>query len=284
MIIKRWYGRSPASPRELCEVCSDINFDQFASLTTASQSVSADTSLAQISLFDVIEHHQNDNCEFCSLLFDTLALEENDPFKNQAIDLKDIQYKTLEAWAKGARGAKGNSWRDKIWNTPHPFGKSRNKVELTYDTSDPDVPLKEVRRQDLEAAEQAGVITSAAAAGAATQAATQEQNRDRKTILSVLGNSGLAFTKAVAIMQTVLPAVVAVTMHNIADPERGLLKIVLMGYGNKGAQASLSILSEFKLRVGSDYQDDGLGLCYGKVISAKVNVKQFRRYVQGCQR
>ncbi|KAK6853899.1 hypothetical protein PG995_010711 [Apiospora arundinis] len=184
---------------------------------------------------------------------------------------------------KRSKGAKGNSWRDKIWNTPHPFGKSRNKIELEPDTSNPDIPLKEVRRQDWEVAEQAGVITSAAAAGAATQAATQEQNRDRKTVLSALGSSGMAFTKAVAIMQTVLPAVVAVTMHNIADPERGLLKIVLMGYGNKGAQASLSILSKFKLRVGSDYQDDGLGLCYGKVISAKVNVKyDCRKWLDHC--
>ncbi|KAK8867456.1 heterokaryon incompatibility protein [Apiospora arundinis] len=185
---------------------------------------------------------------------------------------------TFATWAKGVK------WHDKIRNTPHPFGKSRNKVELEHDTSNPDVPLKEVRNSDWEVAERAGIVTSAAAAGAATQAAAQEQDKGLKTVLSVLGSGGLAFTSALAIMQKELPAVVVVTVHNIPDPDRGLLNIALMGYGNKKeVQAPLSILSSFNLRVASDYQDDGLGLRYGKMISVEVNVEDdCRKWLDHC--
>ncbi|KAK7996534.1 rab-GTPase-TBC domain-containing protein [Apiospora arundinis] len=210
------------------------------------------------------------------LLFDTIAL--HDPFEHPAISPDGLQYRTFATWAKGVK------WHDKIRNTPHPFGKSRNKVELEHDTSNPDVPLKEVRNSDWEVAERAGIVTSAAAAGAATQAAAQEQDKGLKTVLSVLGSGGLAFTSALAIMQKELPAVVVVTVHNIPDPDRGLLNIALMGYGNKKeVQAPLSILSSFNLRVASDYQDDGLGLRYGKMISVEVNVEDdCRKWLDHC--
>ncbi|KAK6827356.1 hypothetical protein PG987_010697 [Apiospora arundinis] len=238
--------------RDLCKVCAEINFDQFASSATPSQSSSADTHVALLSLFDIIKHHRKGKCKFCCLLFHTIALKEHDPFNHPAITLDDLQFKTFEAWVKGVK------WYDQIRNTPHPFSK--------------------------KAAEEAGVVTGAAAAGAAAQAAAQQQDRDRKTILSVLGNGGLAFNSALAIMQNDLPAVVVVTVHKITDPDRGLLNIALMGYGNKGPQAPLSILSSFNLRVASDYQYDGLGLRYGKIISAEVNVKDdCRKWLDHCR-
>ncbi|KAK7984972.1 hypothetical protein PG988_002594 [Apiospora saccharicola] len=193
----------------------------------------------------------------------------HDPFEHPAI--KDhmpegLRGKTFAIWAKGLK------WHDKIMKIPHPFGKSRNNIKFEINGADADAPITEVRREYLGVAEQAGVMTGAAAAGAGIQAATQEN--DKAAALSKLGNSGSLFVDSlVTIMNKTLPAAVTVKMHNKTSQNVGLLKIAVWGYGNK-PMVPLSILSFFNLRVALNYQDDGLmDLRYGRSIGDRVQVE-----------
>ncbi|KAI8166232.1 Heterokaryon incompatibility protein [Colletotrichum sp. SAR 10_70] len=175
-----------------------------------------------------------------------------------------VKQKTFQEWAEQI------SWHDAILKSPHPFGASRNKVQIKQEGNE----IQEVRREDLEAAQQAGLVASASASGATLQAASQEKNKDGQTVLLVVGNAGSLLTSAFAMMNHKMPAVVTIKVHNATDPDAGLLEVTMSGYGHK-VQAALSILSRFNLRVSSSYvaHEDGPSLQYGNIIDDKINVE-----------
>ncbi|KAK1977734.1 heterokaryon incompatibility protein-domain-containing protein [Colletotrichum cereale] len=255
----------------LCAQCSTIDFDHFASPPASPADAPEQITRTLISLFDVMKNQRNENCNFCMLLFEAIALPRHDPFEHQALKdhmPTDLRDKTFETWAKGVR------WHDNILNVPHPFGQGRNRILVEQDPLDPD-KLRESRNQAMEAAQQVAMITGAGAAGAAAHAALQETNKDKQAALSVASNTGSLITSAVAMMEHKLPAVLAIKLHNITDASAGLLEIRLWGYGSK-VQAPLSILAEFNLRVASTsmIQDGGLSLHYGRAIGKKINVER----------
>ncbi|KAF6824072.1 hypothetical protein CPLU01_11068 [Colletotrichum plurivorum] len=246
------------------------------------------TTTALISLFDIIKKSRNKNqrdenqhdanacdtnvrdteCKFCTLLFDAIALPSHDPFEHPAMKEhmpREFKGKTFETWAKGIK------WHDTIKNTPHPFGQGRNKIEIEQDKSDPS-KIIEVRNRGMEAAAQLGVVAGAGAAGAVMQAGSQEKDKDQ-IVMSILGSLGTMATAALSLLDHKIPVGVAVTLHNGTDDNAGLLNVKVFGYGSK-LQASLSNLSEFNLRVASDYevQKDGLGLHYGRIVEQEVKV------------
>lgn len=268
------------SVKDLCDYCSKIDFDQFASRRMTGRngtltSTIPPTTTTLLSLFDMIknsgEHGQG--CKFCNLLLDAIALPIHNPFNHPAIkdhmppELKD---KTFGEWLKGLRGIK---WHEKILNKTHPFGKGRNRVTIQQNDSDADIPITEVRRADLEAMEQAGLITSAGAAGAGITAASQSKG-EAKTVFSALGSAGGLLSSGFLTMDRKLPVAVTVKMHNINNPDKeGILSVSVLGYGCK-VQAPLSVLSSFNLRVASNYQKDGLNLRYGRIIEDMVKVEE----------
>lgn len=289
--LPRRLRTSPKKVEGLCTSCSEIDFDQFASPLGTSQSPNESTTTI-LSLLKIMKNHdgkknqdgkKNHNgkgCNFCSLLFEAIALPMHDPFEHPAIKdhmPDELRGKTFATWAKGLK------WHDKIMKIPHPFGKSRNDIEFEINESDADAPITVVRREDLEAAKQAGVITSAAVAGAGFQAATQE--KDGNAVLSKLGNAGSHFANALTtVMNKALPVAVTVRMHNKPSQDAGLLKIAVWGFGNE-PQAPLSILSFFNVRVESNYQDDGLvDLRYGRIMGDMVQVEtDCRRWLDHCR-
>lgn len=205
------------------------------------------------------------------MLFDAIALPHHDPFEHPAIKdhmPDEFKGKTFETWAKGIR------WRDKIFNTPHPFGQGRNKIKIAQDPSDP-TRLVEVRDKEMENAAQIGIVTGGAAAGATIQAGAQEKDKNRQTALVVFGSITSVITSTLSVLDHKMPVVVAVTLHNITDRNSGLLNVRVYGYGCK-LHAPLSTLSEFNLRVASKYevQDDGLSLHYGRILEQEVKVEE----------
>ncbi|TDZ61165.1 hypothetical protein CTRI78_v004477 [Colletotrichum trifolii] len=174
--------------------------------------------------------------------------------------------KSFETWVAYSK------WHKKITKVPHPFGLPRERVKLGQD-------------RDLEVAEQAELIGSAAATGAALQAASQETNKGKQAALTTLGSETEKFTSALILMRQELPVVVTVKMHNTEDADAGLLEINVLGYGRK-ERARLSVLSEFNLRVASSFivqGDDGMSLRYGKLIEDRIKVEDdCRRWLEHC--
>ena len=279
--------------RELCERCCQIDFDQFAAPTKGSPEEEETTKpkFAErdgpedeepkgppppttsyiLPLFDVIEKSGKDGkgCAFCNFLLDALALPENDPFLHPAI--RDhmptgFEFKTFDSWVKNLRGSR---WLEKMLTDAHPFGKSRNKIDIEIDETDTEGTITEVRREDIESRGRAAILGSVA-----------------------LGSMGpLGFVIGFAINNSVyrmsldskLPVVIRVKIHNVHDTERrGLVSISVHGYGGR-VQAPLSVLSSFTLRIASDYQEDGLGLRYGRIIENRVNIEDdCRRWLNDC--
>ncbi|TDZ35493.1 hypothetical protein C8035_v009169 [Colletotrichum spinosum] len=257
-----------------------MNFEQFAQTPVLPSSQSPSISMTLISLFNVIKNRKEKECKFCTLIFDAISLRRYDPFEHPAIKHNmpaDLVGKTFQTWVAGLR------WHDGIRSVPHPFGLSREIVRLEQDTSEPG-GIREVRDRDLEVAEQAGLIGSAAATGAALHGASQETDKGKQAALATLGSTTGLLTSALSTMNQKLPVVVTVKMHNNKDLDAGLLEIKVLGYGNK-VRASLSILSEFNLRVASNFilQGDGPSLQYGKAIGVNVKVEEdCRRWLDHC--
>ena len=243
------------------------------------------TTTALLSLFDVIQNSGGNGkgCGFCNLLLDAISMPAHDPLKNPVI--KDhmpqrFEGKTFQSWVEDLRDL---VWLEKKLNDSHPFGKSRNKITIDINDTDPDGAIREERREDLEARDQAALIGSAAGAGAGLQAASQQNGEANRIISAAGGVTGLVNSGRLMILNNMLPVAVRVKMHNITDAEKqGLLSVSVHGYGCK-AQASLSVLCSFSLRVASDYQEDALGLRYGKIIQDELRVEaDCRRWLKNC--
>lgn len=233
------------------------------------------TTTALLSLFDIMEKSGPDGqgCPFCNLLLDAMTMPEHDPFQHPAIRdhmPNGFEEKTFDSWVKGLRG---QSWLDQKMNNTHPFGKSRNKVQIEVDKSNPD-GITEVQRTGLEVKEQAALATSAAGAGAGITAASQSRSEAKTAVSAVGGVGGIINSGRLIFLNEKLPVAIRVKMHNIKDTgKQGLLNVSVYGYGCK-VQAPLSVLSSFSLRVASDYQQDGLGLYYGRIMGEYVKVEE----------
>ncbi|TEA11432.1 hypothetical protein C8034_v007451 [Colletotrichum sidae] len=274
-----WRRSKPS--KGLCKVCSEMNFEQFTQTSVPLRNQPPSITTTVIFLFGVIKNRRNSNCKFCTLLFDSIALPRNDPFESEAIKSNmppELVGKSFETWVAYSK------WHNKITKVPHPFGVSRDKIRIEQD---PSVPggIREVRDRDLEVAENAGLMGSAAATGAALHAASQETNKGKQAALTTLGSTTGLFTSALTLMKQELPVVVTIKMHNTEDADVGLLEINVLGYGRK-ERARLSVLSEFNLRVASSFivqGDDGMSLRYGKSIEDKIKVEDdCRRWLEHC--
>ncbi|KAJ0162166.1 hypothetical protein CTA2_5019 [Colletotrichum tanaceti] len=271
----------------LCEYCSKIDFDQFASTSVPPKDGSAKpTTTTFISLFDIIKNSRDKNkrdktqrdeserdteCKFCTLLFDAISLPRHDPFEHPA--MKDhmpdkFKGKTFKAWASEIK------WHDKFLKVPHPFGQGRNKIEIVPDESKPG-EIKVLRDKELETVVDIGVAVSAGTAGFAIQAGTQDRNKDQQAALLAVGSVGSLLTSILSGTDHKLPVVVTIQMHNVTDADAGLLKVSICGFGSE-VQAPLSTLSSFNLRVASSYRmpDDGKDLRYGRIMDERVNVEK----------
>lgn len=242
------------------------------------------TTTSLLSLFDIIKSSGQDGhgCPFCNLLLDAMALPEHDPFQHPAIQgpiPDEFRNTTFESWVTGLRG---QSWLDRRMNNSHPFGKSRNKIQIELDADKPD-GIKERRRSDLEAQDQAALATSAAGAGAGITAASQSRSEAQTAVSAMGGVGGIVNSGRLILLSEKLPVAVRVKMHNITDAgKQGLLNISVHGYGC-GVQASLSTLCSFSLRVASNYQRDGLGLCYGRIMGDHVRIEEdCRLWLHSC--
>lgn len=242
------------------------------------------TTTSLLSLFDIIKNsgRHGQGCPFCNLLLDAMGLPEHDPFLHPAIkedmpvEFKDTKF---ESWVEGLRG---QNRLERMVNNTHPFGRSRNKIEIDLDESMPD-GIRENRRSDLEAQDQAALATSAAGAGAGITAASQSRSEAQTAVSAMGGVAGIVNSSRLILLSEKLPVAVRVKMHNITDAgKQGLLNVSVHGYGCR-VQASLSTLSSFSLRVASDYQQDGLGLYYGRIIGDYIRVEEdCRRWLDNC--
>ncbi|KAK1511378.1 uncharacterized protein CCOS01_15140 [Colletotrichum costaricense] len=259
---------SPANLPGLCQHCCKIDFEQFASTRVPSKDNSPQTRIL-ISLFNVIKHQRDGRCNFCTVLFDAIALKRHDPFEHPAVRdymPSDARGRTFETWAKGIR------WHDRLTHVPHPFGQSRNRIIIEEDPSNPNL-LRERRDEAMENAEQAGLFTSGAVVGATTTAAVQDTNRDRQLGLTVATGAG-SLAASLLTMDNKLPVVFQVKMHNVNADDAGLLEISLWGYGGR-AQAPLTILSQFNLRIASSLmiKEGKENLRYGRTMGKRVNIE-----------
>ncbi|KAH7329696.1 heterokaryon incompatibility protein-domain-containing protein [Stachybotrys elegans] len=278
-------GRQSSGNEELCNSCyASLDFEQFAlgrmrGVNGVPPSAMGPATTALISLFDIIKNSVS-GCPFCGLLLDAMKQPENDPFQHPAVrDYMPNEFRgvSFAAWLESIRR---QGWLERM-NQKHPFGSSRNKVELALDESAPG-GIREIRRSDLEAQEQAALATSAAGAGAGLTAASQSKN-EAKTVISAAGGvGGIISTGRLIMLNGKLPVVVRIKMFNIKDQgRRGLLNISIHGYGCR-VQAPLSVLSSFSLRVASDYRRDNLGLSYGKIIQEHVHLEDCRAWLSNC--
>lgn len=266
----------------LCKKCSQINFAQFASPPTLSQNNNAEDSTDfLLHLYDIIENARYRICKFCKILFDSIASPMHDPFKHPAIKdymPPEFQGKTFEIWAKEQK------WGRKL--RTNPFGKSRNKVKLEQTQNNEgasNAAVTEVRGKGQETIHQAGVISVATGTGAGIQAASQEKDKDLKKFLSIVSEMSETALLFIAGMENTLPAAVSIKIHDTVHADAGLISVEVLGYGNK-VQAPLSVLSSFNLRAASNYQEDGLRLRYGKILSEFVNVKEdCRKWLARCR-
>ncbi|KAF6842691.1 hypothetical protein CMUS01_02819 [Colletotrichum musicola] len=256
-------------PRELCGGCSLIDFDQFLAQPHRSPSAKVSIKTITISLYDVMKHRKKVNCKFCTLLFD--AIVKHDPLQNPII--KDYLPPELE-------GLNFRTWVDEISSTfaplsnvllrrPHPFGRSRERIELEKNESDTSAPVLEVRNEDREDAEELGVVALATGAGAASRG----QNNNQNGVLAGVGSAGIINAAILAARTHKLPVVISVLVHNLQDVHSGLLEVKMWGYGNR-VRAPLSLLCSFNLRVVSGYQvsEDGMDLHYGHIIEKELKV------------
>ncbi|KAK8130530.1 HET-domain-containing protein [Apiospora kogelbergensis] len=264
--------KSSKKPVGLCKRCDEINFDS-----------STDTSVAIISLFDIIKtrqkavkKNQDDGCKLCSLLFDVISI--HDPFQHSAIKdhmPKDLQGKSFKTWAEGLK------WTDKITNRDSPFGKSNDIVQFEAKEVDQNGMPVAIGREDLEAVQNAVAIGGAIAGGAA---ASQIPDGDRNAPWSDLGSaSQIVVSTMAALKKNNLPVVVTIKINKNTQKTGGLLNVAVVGYGN-AVRAPLSVLSSFNLRVASDYHQDGLSLSYGRIITDRVNVEaDCRKWMDHCR-
>ncbi|KAK8108071.1 HET-domain-containing protein [Apiospora kogelbergensis] len=264
--------KSSKKPVGLCKRCDEINFDS-----------STDTSVAIISLFDIIKtrqkavkKNQDDGCKLCSLLFDVISI--HDPFEHSAIKdhmPKDLQGKSFKTWAEGLK------WTDKITNRDSPFGKSNDIVQFEAKEVDQNGMPVAIGREDLEAVQNAVAIGGAIAGGAA---ASQIPDGDRNAPWSDLGSaSQIVVSTMAALKKNNLPVVVTIKINKNTQKTGGLLNVAVVGYGN-AVRAPLSVLSSFNLRVASDYHQDGLSLSYGRIITDRVNVEaDCRKWMDHCR-
>ncbi|KAF6811739.1 hypothetical protein CPLU01_15054 [Colletotrichum plurivorum] len=256
-------------PRELCGECSLINFDQFLRPPHRSSYVTDPTNMTTTSLYDVLTNRKKVNCKFCTLLFD--AIVKHDPSQNPII--KDYL-------ADDLKGQTFKTWVDEISSTlaplsnvllrrPHPFGRSRERIELEKNESDTSAPVLEVRNEDREDAEELGVVALATGAGAASRG----QNNNQNGVLAGMGSAGIINAAILAARTHKLPVVISVLVHNLQDVHSGLLEVKMWGYGNR-VRAPLSLLCSFNLRVVSGYQvsENGMDLHYGHIIEKELNV------------
>ncbi|KAK6083881.1 hypothetical protein SCUP515_01577 [Seiridium cupressi] len=222
--------------------------------------------LPLFSLYAIIKNYKKRR--FCELLFDAIAL--HDPFEHPAIKEHlppDFQNTTFERWATRQKTLPEDleELKDRLKGYS-PFGNSRNKIELEYNESDTDAPVQEKRVRTREFAEDGARTSLAAAGGAATALAIRDHG--------ATAGIGSAATVANTAMGTdfKLPAVAYIQMDNINDPEAGLLRIKVYGYGN-APQPRLSVLSSFNFRIASSYQRYGRFLHFGNILKERVNVK-----------
>ncbi|KAK8017354.1 hypothetical protein PG993_013680 [Apiospora rasikravindrae] len=261
-----------------------MEFDQFRSPTTSGFSSSADTpmTIISLSLFDVVKNRRkavknpDDGCKFCSLLFDVISI--HDPFEHPAIKdhmPEDLQGKSFKTWAEGIK------WHDKVMNKDSPFGKSLEQIQFRPNEFDPNGLPVAMNRNDLGLAQNAVVIGTAFAGGAA---ASQVRDGDRNGAWFDLSTaSAIAVSTMAALKRNNLPVVVTIKIPSNTRETGGLLNVAVVGYGN-GVRAPLSVLSSFNLRVASDYQKDGLSLTYGRIITDKVSVEaDCRKWLDHCR-
>jgi hypothetical protein len=274
---------------ELCKHCTkNFDFAQFASgkmngLHGVPRNLMGSTTTVLLSLFDIIKNSGSSGlgCPFCNLLLNAMKMPEHDPFLHPAIKYHrpdGFPHKTFSPWVEGLGG---KSWLKKKLNDTHPFGKSRNKVQIKLDKDE----IIEVSRPDLEKQQQAALATSAAGAGAGITAASQSKSEAQTAVSAVGGVGGIVNSARLIFLSGQLPVAVRVKMHNITDAGRqGLLNVSVHGYGCR-VQAPLSTLSSFSLRVASDYRQDGLGLYYGRIMSERVRVEEdCRLWLHNCCR
>ncbi|KAJ4127842.1 hypothetical protein NW768_008120 [Fusarium equiseti] len=252
----------------LCKHCCKIDFEQFASPPAPSKDDSPQTRII-ISLFSVIKNQRAGNCNFCTLLFDAIALQRHDPFKHPAVRdhmSPDVKGDTFETWAKGIR------WHDKMRRVPHPFGQSRNRIIIEEDPLDPD-KLRECRDEGMENIQDGALIAGSGILGAGTLAVAQDTNKDRQLGLKFVTRAG---SMAISILTTdsKLPVVFSVKMHNANAVDAGLLEISLWGYGGR-VQAPLTALSQFNLRISSSHmiEEGKENLRYGRTMGRRVNIE-----------
>ncbi|KAK6079529.1 hypothetical protein SCUP234_05698 [Seiridium cupressi] len=250
----------------LCNECSKIDFGQFASPSVSSQNGLIPARLPLFSLYAIIKNYKKRR--FCELLFDAIAL--HDPFEHPAIKEHlppDFQNTTFERWATRQKTLPEDleELKDRLKGYS-PFGNSRNKIELEYNESDTDAPVQEKRVRTREFAEDGARTSLAAAGGAATALAIRDHG--------ATAGIGSAATVANTAMGTdfKLPAVAYIQMDNINDPEAGLLRIKVYGYGN-APQPRLSVLSSFNFRIASSYQRYGRFLHFVNILKERVDVK-----------
>ncbi|KAF5245257.1 hypothetical protein FAUST_1912 [Fusarium austroamericanum] len=233
-----------------------------------------------ISLFSVIKNQRAGNCNFCTLLFDAIALKRHDPFEHPAVKNHmppDVKSETFKAWAMGIR------WRDRMLGVPHPFGQSRNRIVIEEDPSDPDL-LRERHGEAMEDIETIGVFTTGVATGTTTTAAVQGTNKDRQLGRTVVAGAG-SLAASLLTMDNKLPVVFRVKMHNANAVDAGLLEISLWGYGGR-VQAPLTVLSQFNLRIASSHiiVEGKENLRYGRTMGRRVNIEyDCREWLNHCR-
>ncbi|CAG1992413.1 unnamed protein product [Fusarium graminearum] len=252
----------------LCKHCCKINFEQFASPPAPSKDDSPETRIL-ISLFSVIKNQRAGNCNFCTLLFDAIALKRHDPFEHPAVRdymPPDVKGRTFKTWAIGIK------WHDRMLGVSHPFGQSRNRIIIEEDPSDPDF-LRERRDEAMENGERVGLVTSGIIIGGTTTGAVQDTNKDRQLGLTFVAGAG-SFAASLLTMDNKLPVVFRVKMHNANAVDAGLLEISLWGYGGR-VQAPLTVLSQFNLRIASSHiiVEGRENLRYGRTMGRRVNIE-----------
>ncbi|CAF3655753.1 unnamed protein product [Fusarium graminearum] len=263
----------------LCNHCCEINFEQFASPPAPSKDDSPETRIL-ISLFSVIKNQRAGNCNFCTLLFDAIALKRHDPFEHPAVRdhmPPDVKGRTFKTWAIGIK------WHDRMLGVPHPFGQSRNRIIIEEDPSDPDF-LRERRDEAMENADKFGLVTSGMIIGGTTTGAVQDTNKDRQLCLTFVAGAG-SFAASLLTMDNKLPVVFRVKMHNANAVDAGLLEISLWGYGGR-VQAPLTVLSQFNLRIASSHiiVEGKENLRYGRTMGRRVNIEyDCREWLNHCR-
>ncbi|KAI9661044.1 MAG: hypothetical protein M1821_009371 [Bathelium mastoideum] len=249
----------------LCAACSKMPFDQFRDLGAALPAASeADLASEFVRPLESVLKNR-DWCRFCRIIFRAMCLPDNDPLRKPQIQnyiQEELRDKSFEEWADRANWITRKMAGQKIW----PFGHSRD--------------TKEAER----AINSGRLLSELSSVG--TVAATQVvKDEHQARVLATVNAAVYSTILEKAMEKQPLPCWIMIKINSRGHNAAGVLAIDVFSYG-RAPRAPLSRISEFTLRVASEYSPhpNGMGLRYGRILDKhQIDLDVGRMCLEACE-